>query len=166
MPRSLTRLIVVVGALYLAALTAIVFWPTPVDASFTGVLARLIAWLGRRGLGWIDYGVIESGANVLLFVPFGLLGALLLRARWAWLAIVLAAATSTAIETAQLLLLSARYSSTQDVLMNTLGATLGAAAGIVLRAWLTARERRRAAESDLAFAHIPLRSSSGVVGDQ
>ncbi|WKK70812.1 hypothetical protein Q0F99_13705 [Rathayibacter oskolensis] len=83
MPRSLTRLTVVVGVLYLGLLAAIAFWPTPVDAPAAGILARAIGWLGRHGLGWIDYGVVESSANVLLFVPFGLLGALLLRARWA-----------------------------------------------------------------------------------
>ncbi|KQQ03916.1 MULTISPECIES: VanZ family protein [unclassified Rathayibacter] len=166
MPRSLTRLIVTVGALYLGALASIAFWPTPVDAPFGGLIARALGWLERRGLGWIDYGVIESGANVLLFVPFGLLGALLLRARWTGLVILLGAAVSTVIETGQLVLLSDRFASLHDVLTNTIGAGVGAVVGVLLRWWLTARERRRAAESDLAFAHIPLRSTSGVVGDR
>lgn len=165
MPRSLTRLTLAIAVPYAAVLAAIAFWSTPVDAGYSGELDRVIGWLARHGLGVIDYAVVESTANVALFVPLGLLAALPVRARWSWWAVVLGAAVSTVIETTQLLLLPARFASAHDVLMNTLGAAVGAAVGAALRWWLTARERRRAAERDLAFAHIPLHGTSGVLGD-
>lgn len=166
MTRSITRLTLGVGLPYLLALVAIAFWPTPVDSGMSVALDRAIAWLDRRGLGAIDYGVIESTANVALFVPLGLLAALHLRARWSWVAVLLGALISAAIETGQLLLLPARFASPHDVLMNTTGAAVGAALGVLLRWWIARRERRRRAEWDLALAHIPLRDSSGVLGDR
>lgn len=166
MPRALTWSALAVGVPYAAALAAVAFWATPVDAGYSTELDAVIAWLSRRGLGAIDYEVIESAANAALFVPLGVLAALPLPARWSWLAVVLGAAVSSVIETAQLFLLPARFATAHDVLMNTLGAALGAVLGAALRSWLVTRERRRAAELDLAFAHIPLRGASGVLGDR
>jgi hypothetical protein len=164
--RSLTRLSLALGVPYLIALAAIAFWPTPVDAGMRGELDRITAWFARHGLPMIDYAFLEAGANVLLFVPLGLLLALLLPRRLAWVAVLVGLAASSLIELGQLLLLSARYATAQDVVMNTAGAAAGALLGVLLRTLVIARERRRAAEWDDAFAHLPLRGASGVMADQ
>jgi glycopeptide antibiotics resistance protein len=79
-----------------------------------------------------DYAFVERSANVVLFVPLGLFVALLLpRRRW-WIAALTGLAVSGAIETAQLLLLPARFATLDDVAMNTTGALLGAAASLLL----------------------------------
>ncbi|ALS57659.1 VanZ family protein [Rathayibacter toxicus] len=166
MTRQLTRLTLILGVPYLVILALIVFWPTPVDAGMKDDLDRIIARLARHRLGFIDYAFIEASANVVLFIPFGLLLALHVRAPWAWLAVFLGAITSTAIETIQLLLLSARYASGQDIVMNTTGAAIGAVMGALLRQLVVSQQRRRASDWDLAYTHIPLRGTAGVVGDQ
>ncbi|WP_442854387.1 VanZ family protein [Arthrobacter sp. EPSL27] len=71
---------------------------------------------------------MEGGANVLLFVPFGVLAALILPVRRWWLAVACGALTSGAIEIIQFVSLSQRHASLADVVNNTLGALLGAAA--------------------------------------
>ena len=76
---------------------------------------------------------VEGAANVLLFVPFGLIVALLLPTRRWWLAAVAGALTSAGIETVQYLALSQRTASLGDVMNNTLGALLGAAAIRIIR---------------------------------
>lgn len=165
MPRSLTRLTLAVGLPSLAALGAVAFWPTPVDAGRLGDLDRLIAWFARHGLGGVDYDLLESTANIVLFVPLGFLAALHLRVRWTWTAVALGALLSAGIETAQLLFLSARFGSTHDVVTNTIGSGAGALLGAAARTALRARESRRAAEQDAALAYIPLRGTSGFLGD-
>ncbi len=113
-------------AVYAAALAAVAFWPQPVDRPVAGLLHRALAWLHRHGVAdWLDYGVVESAANVLLFVPLGaLVAAMSRRGHW-WLGAVTGLLTSSTIELAQLLFLPARYASPADVLANTLGALLG-----------------------------------------
>ncbi len=65
--------------------------------------------------------------NFLGFVPFGWLVGMLRRPGSAiLLATLLAAAMSATIETAQLLFLVDRFPSTVDLLLNTLGASVGA----------------------------------------
>jgi hypothetical protein len=164
--RSLTRLALAIGVPYVVALAAIAFWPTPVDAGVRGDLGRVTSWFARHGLPMVDYAFIESTANIALFVPLGLLLALNLRLRRAWVAVAVGAVVSSLIEAGQLLFLSARFATVDDVVMNTSGALLGAVAGVLLRMVVRARRRRRAAEWDDAFAHIPLRGTSGVVADQ
>lgn len=69
------------------------------------------------------YGVL---LNVLLFVPLGALFVVVTGRTW-WLAVVVAAAGSTAIEVVQGVFL-AREATWQDVAANTVGAAIGALA--------------------------------------
>ncbi|WP_210649308.1 VanZ family protein [Nocardioides sp. SYSU D00065] len=78
--------------------------------------------------------------NVVLFVPLGVIAALL--TRWSWWRVVLAAAlASTAIEVVQWLFLD-RVGDEADVAANTLGAALGAGA-VSLLARLRSRRAGR-----------------------
>ena len=76
------------------------------------------------GLGWVDYDVAEFSANVLLFVPMGVLFTVLLGVwRW-WLAVAFGVAATLIIEFVQLFL-PERVSDPRDLLANTLGTLVG-----------------------------------------
>jgi len=131
-------------ALYLAAVLALTLWPQLPRTSVPGWATATVHALARLGVH-TTVDVLEAVSNVVMFVPFGVLGVVLLgdaRRRWALRWVVLAVvgagfALSGAIETAQLWI-PGRVSTLQDVLLNGLGGLLGAAVG----AW-AARHRRR-----------------------
>jgi VanZ family protein len=132
--RSAARLTVWLAlALYIGLLALIVLWPVPVDRPARGLLGDVLETLHRHGVpAWINYGVVEAAANVLLFLPFGLLAGLLLPRRRRWLAAAGAVLLSAGIELAQSGLLPERFGTVQDVLANTAGAVLGVAAASLL----------------------------------
>lgn len=117
---------------YIVTLAAIAFWPTPVDAD-AGPMLRLIT----RIFPLLTYDVIEFGANILLFVPFGVLIALLLPRR-RYLVVPIALIATVTIEGMQGVLLGARTSSLLDVVANTTGACVG----LVLAEAIPALRRR------------------------
>lgn len=127
-----------VTVVYLGAVAWITLNPFPPDPHRNGLLEALLRAVGGVPLlAWIDFDVVEFTANILLFVPMGLLLALLLgRWRW-WLALVLGMAATLTIEFVQLFL-PARFSDPRDLLANTLGTVVG----IALLAIAAARHRR------------------------
>ena len=130
-----TRILWSVLIVYGITLATIALWPTHVDAPADRFLTAI-----TRAVPWLTYPRIEFTANILLFVPFGALLSLLLpRVRW-WYGILAAALFSSTAELLQTLA-SDRTSTIQDVLANTLGATLG----IVVVA-LTSRRARGSAQ--------------------
>lgn len=104
---------------YLVAVTLVALWPAPVDSG-AGRLLRAIT----RVFPFLTYMRIEFGSNVLLFVPLGVLLALLVKTR-RYLVVPMAMVSSAAIEVTQAVFLSARTASPLDVLANTLGACVG-----------------------------------------
>jgi glycopeptide antibiotics resistance protein len=78
--------------------------------------------------------LLEEAANILLFVPFG--ATLRLRGFGIGKAALTALALSGGLEIAQLFFVPGRTTSVDDVLLNTLGATLGYA---LLSLWVPAR---------------------------
>mgnify|MGYP001407061018 CR=1 FL=1 len=104
---------------YFVALALIAFWPTPIDRAAGSFLLRL-----GRVVPLLSYTRIEFTANVLLFVPFGVLVALLLRVH-RYLAVGFGLGLSIGIECVQWIALPARTPSIYDVLANTAGAALG-----------------------------------------
>lgn len=135
------RIFVWLFALYLAALACIGFWPTPVERPVSGLLRNFLRVLQEQPLtAGIRSGHVEVAANVLLFVPLGLLIASLLPARRWWLAAVAGLLGSGAIEVVQFLALDQRQAGLRDVASNTVGALLGALAVVWVR-------RRRQKES-------------------
>lgn len=115
---------------YFLLLALIAFWPTPVDRA----AGSFLLWLGRVAPA-LNYTRVEFGANILLFIPFGLLVAQVLRAR-RYLAVALGFLASIGIELVQWLALPARTPSIYDVLANTIGAALGA----LIAWWWTRRQ--------------------------
>lgn len=112
-------------ALFVVVVTLIVFWPGPPAPVGQSTLKDYLSEGKRHGLpSWITFAYIENLANVLMFVPLGLLASLALRRR-NFLAVPAAAAASGLIELVQLLLLPSRVASTQDIRVNTIGALLG-----------------------------------------
>ena len=83
---------------------------------------------------WLTYGVIEFCANILLFVPFGVILALALPTRRR-LVLPIALAVTVVIELGQAVLLTQRTPSLRDVLANFLGAAVGLLAVLVIE-WI------------------------------
>ena len=147
-PRGRRIILLLAGALLLAGMGAVLMWPVPVDRQLYGTLLRLIRRLQGHGLpGWVDYAALESFANVLFFVPLGVLAAAALPVRRWWLAVLLCAGLSAGGEGFQDLFLPGRQGNLQDVLLNTCGALLGAAAATAGRRLWAARQRRRRASA-------------------
>jgi glycopeptide antibiotics resistance protein len=117
---------------YLAVVGWVTLGPQPLDARGMGLLRQILRLFARNDLtSWVTYDLVESSANVAMFVPIGLLFLLLLGSRYWWLAFLIGVALTCAIEFTQLFL-PGRYSDPRDILMNSLGALVGVAFGLLL----------------------------------
>jgi hypothetical protein len=105
--------------LYGIALALIAFWPVHVGREMTGLLRAL-----ARAVPLLSSDVVEFGANVLPFVPLGILLALAMP-RHRPLVVPVALVVTGAIEAGQALFLDERTASLRDVLANTVGAAAG-----------------------------------------
>ena len=141
MNKPLHRIIVALAAAYLLAVVLIVFWPTPVDRPAAGTLHEVLSWLHRHGLPqwFISYRKIEFAPNILLFIPLGIILTLRLHQRLWWLSVVIAAATSGAVELAQSIFLPERVPAWSDIVANTSGAFIGTM--LVLVIWALRRRK-------------------------
>ena len=138
-PRALR---IILGA-YVAVLAVVGFFPSPVDRPIDAPLSRIIQWCGQHGLGFISYARVEFGANIALFVPLGMLLALLFGPHRWWCAPVICSVATALIELGQGVLLPQRVASIGDVIANTIGGLLGA---LVAVAVMAAVARRRGLE--------------------
>jgi glycopeptide antibiotics resistance protein len=130
-----------VAAMYVLGLSLVGLWPHPVDGAVDVAGLPPVRWTtDALGLTPIQgYDVVQFAANVLLFVPFGVLVLLLWRRANVLQATAAGAAVAVLIELLQLLVRPERLASVQDIVANTAGAAAGAAAVRV------ARSRRREA---------------------
>ena len=135
------KIAVVLAIVYFAALAGILFWPSPVDRPIDGALTHVIMWLHSHGLPqwFIGYRKIEFAANILLFIPFGIILTLRLHRPWWWLSVIIAAAVSGAVELAQGIFLPQRFPAWSDIVANTFGAFIGAI--LVLFIWALRRRQ-------------------------
>ncbi|MFE4466689.1 VanZ family protein [Oerskovia sp. NPDC056781] len=121
-------------AVYLAAVLVVTCLPSPQSTAAPGwALAVLDAF---RSVGVpMSYELLEAASNVVMFLPFGVLGLLVLSGsrpavplgRAVGFVVLAGFALSLAIELSQLVI-PGRYSTVQDVVTNTTGAVAGAAA--------------------------------------
>lgn len=126
---------------YLVLLAAIVFWPSPVDAPVDSALSKVLLFLHRHGAPqWVNYNLVEFTANIAMFVPFGVLLALILKRSHRWFAVVICFAATCFIELSQLLFLSHRVASMGDIVANTAGGIIGT--GIVVLLTMKTGSRR------------------------
>ena len=132
------RVLAVLTVLYVAAVLAATLTPA-------GFPTRVFDGLFRGG-GTVAVSAgtprVDVVANILMFAPIGLLFVLLAR-RW-WLALAAAGALTVLIELVQLGIPS-RIADVNDVLLNALGALIGAAVGeVLLRSGSAGTRRYRA----------------------
>jgi glycopeptide antibiotics resistance protein len=135
------RVLTIVTVLYIVGLAIVAFWPVPVDREFSDALDVLISQLQSDGLSFLSYGTIEIAANVLLFIPLGVLLALLFRPGARWLAFAVCVAVSAFIEFAQAVLLPARFATASDLLANVAGAAIGVLIVAIVTAVRSGRRR-------------------------
>ncbi len=143
MPRP-TRPLLIGSVLYLVVLAVIAMWPSHVDSGINVVDGTFVGrWLLAQNLSYAQaYDLIQFSANVLLYLPLGVLAMLVApRTRW-WHAVAVALAVSTVFELLQAMLRPGRTADASDVIANTLGAAVGAGLVVLMRAALT--ERRSA----------------------
>jgi glycopeptide antibiotics resistance protein len=138
----LRRLARWLAAAYLVTLALIALWPTQVDRGASGTISRVLARLHSYGVpDWVNYALVEYTANVLLFLPVGLLGVVLIGAsRW-WLAVGAGFLLSCVIETSQLVFRPSRVATLLDIMANTTGAVFGALLAVLLLDAVATRER-------------------------
>ncbi|MFH8249264.1 VanZ family protein [Microbacterium sp. B2969] len=141
--RRVTIALLVVYSAFVAYLT---LTPTgPDDGATTRLLKRLLDQLHAQGvLLWIDFLTIEFLANIAMFVPLGVLTALLISRRNRWMLLVIGTAASGFIELMQLLFLPERYADWRDLVSNTIGFLLGAGLTLAISTRARARTRARA----------------------
>ena len=161
------RLLLPAFVLYLLAVLYLVLWPQP-DAASSGV--RMVAAIFRAaGLPTVTPTRVEVGLNVVLFVPLGLLGLLLLPRVpwWAWTAVGLA--FSSLLESAQWAFLPSRSPTVSDLVANTTGCLLGAIAAALLLREVRASSTGRTAKDPvmsrrtLGFLGLALLAGMGLV---
>jgi len=145
--------LVAAAAAYLVGALVVGLWPTPVDAGLRGLIARALGLLHRDGFpSGFGYAALEFGANILFFIPIGVLICLLLPRRLQLLAIPIGALISGSIELSQLLLLPARFASWHDILADTSGAVIGVVIVVIIRGIRAARGRRLSSASPATSA--------------
>lgn len=145
-PGSRRTVIGAAAAVYLVGAFVVGFWPTSVDTpSLDGMINLTLARLHADGLPrGFGFDAVQAVANVLFFIPIGLLSCLLLPSRRWYLAIVVGVLGSATIELGQLLFRPHRVASWEDLATNSLGAAIGVAFVLVVRR-AQHRARRRAA---------------------
>ena len=127
------RAVVAMLVVYLLAVARITLWPKPAPDETFDIVRAVLDWLRALGLPATYLG-LEFTANIAMFAPFGILVGILVPRRRAWTVVVLGAATSVAIELAQLTFLPDRVADPRDLVANTLGTLCGLGLLLLVRA--------------------------------
>ncbi|MFJ4999703.1 VanZ family protein [Microbacterium sp. NPDC088619] len=130
-PRRLTRgIALALGIPFFVGLALLTLTPERVERSLPNLLDLVLSAAHRLGWESLDFTRLEVIANVLVFVPIGILAFLLVPRRMWPLAIVLGPALSLSIEVVQRLVLPHRAATLTDVVANSGGALIGVALAI------------------------------------
>jgi VanZ family protein len=139
----MTRIIRILLAAYIALIGVIVFWPTPVDRPVAGRIRTAVGVVQEAGATSVSYNTVEITANVLMFVPLGVLLVLAVpRLPW-WWAPIAAGLFSCTIEFVQFAFVAQRNATGVDALANTSGAVIGALVIYLVQMWSIRRSRQR-----------------------
>ncbi len=125
-PRRSTRVwSLALGLPFLAGIAFLTVTPARVEQTMPSVVDLALGALHRLGWTGLDFTRLEILANVIVFVPVGILAFLLLPRRLWPLSLLVGPTLSLVIETAQYLALPHRAATVSDVLANSTGATIG-----------------------------------------
>lgn len=117
----------------------------PLDRGYGTVIRGMLRTLHHHGVpAWVGYTQLEFTANVIMFLPLGLLLGLALPRRMTWLALLLMPAFSAVIELTQAVALSERFATIQDVVANSIGGWVGVMLALIIVAARRSRVRARA----------------------
>ncbi|GAB3601395.1 VanZ family protein [Microbacterium tumbae] len=145
-PHLLTRRIAIAISIpFLAALAYLTLWPTRVEDRMPTTLDGVLGlFRDRLGWTWLGFAQLELIANILVFIPVGVLAFLLMPRRIWGIAFAVGPAISLAIEAWQAIALPERAATLADVAANSAGATIGVGLAILSTLLLS---RRRTLES-------------------
>lgn len=108
-------------------LAFVAFWPSPVDQPVQSQLTAALNFFHRHGVPpWFNYKFVEASANVVLFIPLGIVSSLAFPNMPWWRIGAFGMVISCCMELGQLLFLHERFSSPLDLVTNTSGAVIGA----------------------------------------
>ncbi|WP_158599248.1 VanZ family protein [Williamsia muralis] len=133
------RLMIGSLSVYIAVIGFITLTPRD-DSQSSPVVDAVLGFFHRHeATAWMTFSVLERSANVVLFMPLGLLLlATLGHRRWA-AAFAIGVTYSVFIEACQALFLSGRVADPIDVVMNGLGTAMGITLGrqtlVTARSW-------------------------------
>lgn len=116
---------------FFAGLALLTLTPERVEDTMPNLLDQVLALAHRLGLESLDFTRLEILANILVFVPVGILAFLLLPRRVWPLALAVGPAVSLAIEVSQRLALPHRAATVGDVIANSAGATAGVVTAVL-----------------------------------
>ncbi|MDQ0649204.1 glycopeptide antibiotics resistance protein [Microbacterium natoriense] len=118
---------IAIGVPFLAVIAFLALTPRRIEERIPNVLDLVLATAHRLGWTSLDFMTLEILANVLVFIPVGIIAYVFAPRRLRWLALLAGPAASVSIELVQLLALPNRVPSIADVAENVLGATIGVA---------------------------------------
>lgn len=134
------RFLWTVWVLYLSSVALITLTPTTSGGS--GPFAALLHWLAASPqLLWLLEPVMEFSANVVMFLPWGVLGVVLTRRPW-WVVSAGGFVVTVVIELLQHLV-PGRVSDVRDVVANTFGGLLGAVLTVLVTRSALPRQSER-----------------------
>ncbi|WAA65220.1 VanZ family protein [Microbacterium oxydans] len=143
-PRHRTRVwALALGIPFLAGLAALTLTPSRVEDAMPNLLDLVLGAAHRLGWASLDFTRLEIIANVLVFVPVGILAFILLPRRLWVLSLLVGPLLSLAIETAQRVALPHRAATVTDVVANSAGALLGVFLAVLCTLLLAPRASRR-----------------------
>ncbi|MBO0979931.1 VanZ family protein [Microbacterium sp. SD291] len=126
------RMALLLGIPFLACLAFLTLTPSRVENAMPNLLDLALRAAHRLGWESLDFTRLEVLANVLVFIPIGILAVVLLPRRFRALAWLIGPAVSAGIELAQRIALPHRAATISDVLANSSGATIGVIAALLL----------------------------------
>ncbi|MCK2026512.1 VanZ family protein [Microbacterium sufflavum] len=128
-------------AAYLLFVGFTVWLPATVSAKVTGLVGIVARWVADAGIAsyYQSAFVLEILANVVLFIPVGLLLPFVWSRLRLWQIVLIGGLMSVLIESVQGLMPS-RFPTLSDVIANTTGTLIGALAAMVL-VWMFASGR-------------------------
>jgi glycopeptide antibiotics resistance protein len=131
-PRRRTRAwALALGIPFLAGLALLTLTPSRVEESMPNLLDLVLSIAHRLGWASLDFTRLEVLANILVFIPVGILAFLLLPRRVWMLSLLVGPLLSLSIEAAQRIALPHRAATVTDVIANSSGATAGVAFAVL-----------------------------------